>query len=79
MRADLPEKVHVVTKSKLNGQPNTIARAVDNIVRKEQPAYALTDFDTKGMPPEVTERMQQLAALAELGIGAADFKVDGAR
>jgi hypothetical protein len=61
LRADLPEKVHIVTKSKLNGQPNTIARTASDIhFRKERPAYALTDFDTKGMPPEVAERMQQL-------------------
>ena len=61
LRADLPEKVHVVTKSKLNGQPNTIARTAANIhFRKERPAYALIDFDTKGMPAEVAERMQQL-------------------
>jgi hypothetical protein len=53
--------VNIVTKSKLNGQPNTIARTAGGIYfRKERPAYALIDFDTKGMPPEVAERMQQL-------------------
>lgn len=52
LRADLPEKVHIVAKSKLNGQPNTIARTASNIhFRKERPAYALVDFDIKGMPP----------------------------
>jgi hypothetical protein len=61
LRAGLPERVNIVTKSKLNGQPNTIARTNRDIYfRKERPAYALIDFDTKGMPPEVAERMQQL-------------------
>jgi hypothetical protein len=61
LRAGLPETVNIVTKSKLNGQPNTIARTAGDIhFRKERPAYALIDFDTKGMPPEVAERMQQL-------------------
>jgi hypothetical protein len=53
--------VNIVTKSKLSGQPNTIARtARDILFRKERPAYALIDFDTKGMPPEIAERTQQL-------------------
>ena len=61
LRAGLPDRVNIVTKSKLNGQPNTIARTAGDIhFRKERPAYALIDFDTKGMPPEVAERMQQL-------------------
>jgi hypothetical protein len=61
LRAGLSETVNIVTKSKLNGQPNTIARTARDIYfRKERPAYALIDFDTKGMSPEVAERMQQL-------------------
>jgi hypothetical protein len=61
LRAGLPDRVHIVTKSKLNGQPNTIARTAGDIYfRKGKSAYALIDFDTKGMPPEIAERMQQL-------------------
>ena len=49
LRAGLPDRVNIVTKSKLNGQPNTIARTAGDIhFRKERPAYALIDFDTKG-------------------------------
>jgi hypothetical protein len=61
LRAGLPEKVRIVTKQKLNGQPNTIARtAADILFRKEKPALALIDFDAKGIPPEVAAEMQRL-------------------
>jgi hypothetical protein len=54
LRIGLPEKVHVVTKSKLNGQTNTIARTGTDIVfNNGRPALALLDYDTKGMPADV--------------------------
>ena len=57
LRADLPDKVQVVTKRNLNGQPNTIARtAADINYRKEELAPALIDFDAKGMPRGNSER-----------------------
>ena len=50
-----------MTKQKLNGQPDVIARTSSNIVfRKERPALALIDFDTKGMPPDVASEMERL-------------------
>jgi hypothetical protein len=56
LRAGLPDKA----KQKLNGQPDTIARtAADINFRKEKPALALIDFDTKGMPPEIAEEIKQ--------------------
>ena len=56
LRTGLPEKVHVVTKQKLNGQPDVIARTnADIVFREEQPAFALIDFDTKGMPPDIAD------------------------
>jgi hypothetical protein len=59
LRGGLPEKVLIVTKNKLNGQPNTIARTAAEIVfQKEKPALALLDYDTKGIPDDV---------LAEIG------------
>ena len=51
LQTGLAELVQVVTKHKLNGAANVIARTgADIIYRKGQPALALLDFDTKGMP-----------------------------
>jgi hypothetical protein len=64
LRAGLPDQVEVVTKAKLlNGvaQPDIIARTGDAIFyRKGQPAFALLDFDTKGMPPHVAAELKRL-------------------
>ena len=61
MRADLPDKVAVTTKKMLlNGtaRPDLIARIGANIVYRG-PAFALLDFDTKGMPATVAAEMQR--------------------
>jgi hypothetical protein len=59
LRPDLPDPVEVVTKRKLNGQPRTIARTADHIAyRCESPAWALLDFDAKGMPANVAAALQ---------------------
>jgi hypothetical protein len=61
LRTDLPVKVHVVTKRRLNGQPNTIARTATAIMfRKDKPALALIDYDAKDMPPEVATEVKRL-------------------
>jgi hypothetical protein len=61
LRSELPDKVDVVTKHKLNRQPNVIARtSADIVFRKEKPALALIDFDIKGMPPELAAEMKRL-------------------
>jgi hypothetical protein len=64
LRAGLQDEVKVVTKAKLlNGvaQPDIIARTGDNIVYREGlPAFALLDFDTKGMPPDVAAELKRL-------------------
>jgi hypothetical protein len=66
LRYDLPDQVKVVTKSKLkelNGtaQPHTIARTAEHILwRPDHPAFALLDFDVKGMPDAVKTRMKRL-------------------
>jgi hypothetical protein len=61
LRTGLPDKVQVVTKQKLNGEPDVIARTGTEIVfRREKPALALIDFDTKGIAPEVAAEMQRL-------------------
>ena len=59
MRPGLQSPVTVITKRKLNGQANTIARtAADISYRKGEVALALLDFDTKGMPPEVKAKLR---------------------
>src|SRR5262245_44163274 len=61
LRADLPNKIGVVTKDKLvvNGvaQPNIIARTGANITYRG-PAFALLDFDSKGMPATVAAELE---------------------
>jgi hypothetical protein len=60
LRADLPGTVEVTTKKRLlNGaaRPGMIARIAANIVY-HGPAFALIDFDTKGMPSTVAAELQ---------------------
>ena len=51
LRAGLPDKVEVTTRQRVNGvaRPDIIARTGSNIVY-HGPAFALLDFDSKGMP-----------------------------
>jgi hypothetical protein len=66
LRHGLPDQVAIVTKAKLeelNGAaaPNIIARMAGEICyRPKQPAAALLDHDTKGMPRDVEERIHEL-------------------
>jgi hypothetical protein len=65
LRPGLPDEVGVVTKDELeqNGKdrPDIIARTGRDIIyRKSIVAFALLDFDTKGMPPEVADRLDTL-------------------
>ena len=84
LRLGLPAKVAITTKGKLeklNGatRPNLIARTGGHIVyRTGQPALALLDFDTKGMPLDMADRLDELggywatlvSVLPELGSAA---------
>lgn len=69
-RGDLPDALEITTKRKLdelNGaaRPGIIARTGGYIVyRPGQPAFALLDFDTKGMPPAVANRLEELGGFA---------------
>jgi hypothetical protein len=64
LRPDRLDSVHVVTKARfnpLNGSNNMIARTRDFIsYRSGQPALALIDVDTKGMPEPVKARIEEL-------------------
>jgi hypothetical protein len=60
LRPDLPDDVRIVTKAKLNGSTanNVVARTSEFIgYRAGQPALALFDVDTKGMPVAVRDRV----------------------
>lgn len=60
LRRDLPVKVRVTTKARLDGHNtvNLIARTADAIMyRPGQPGLALLDFDCKGMSPAVADKI----------------------
>ena len=62
LRTGLPDKVEVATKKMLVNRvarPDVIARTGANIVY-HGPAFALLDFDTKGMPAGVAVELQRL-------------------
>lgn len=85
LRGDLPDEVKVVTKRKLeelNGTANNlIARTSDHILyRIGQPALALIDVDTKGMPDAVRDKIKALGGFWECaGQRAARTGAHGAR
>jgi DNA polymerase I-like protein with 3'-5' exonuclease and polymerase domains len=61
LRADLPDKVQVATKKRLvNGvaRPDMIARTGANIIYRG-PAFALLDYDSKGMPTAVATELKR--------------------
>ncbi len=63
LRPGLSDEVGIVTKDELNGEtrPDIIARTGSDILyRKGSPAFALLDYDTKGMPGEVADRLDTL-------------------
>jgi predicted P-loop ATPase len=60
IRDGLPDQCKIISKAKLNGAvaPNVITRTHDNIIyREKEPALALIDFDRKGMPDVVKDRI----------------------
>ena len=77
LRTGLPDQVKIVTKAELLrgvAQPNVIARTADNISYREgQPAFALIDTDSKGMPIDVAARIRRLGGVwqALLSVSAA--------
>ena len=62
LRADLMDTVQLVTKKALGNaapRPDVIARTNANLVY-DGPAFALLDYDTKGMPPAVRAELKRL-------------------
>ena len=70
LRSDLPAMVELTTKrelDELNGTaaPDIIARTASHIAYVPgQPAFALLDFDTKGMPATVEKRLEELGGFS---------------
>ena len=60
-RPDLPDEIPIVTKARVNGGNNAVARTAANFeYRKGRPALVLFDYDTKGRPAEVKKRIDDL-------------------
>ncbi len=61
LRPDLPNKLEIRTKDKINGvvQPGLIARTGSNIIYRG-PAFGLFDFDSKGMPDAVATELERV-------------------
>jgi hypothetical protein len=68
---EVADRVEVTTNDQLaalNGaaQPNVIARTGNHIFyRPDQPTLALIDYDTKGIPPAVRARMDELGGFLQ--------------
>jgi len=63
LRAGLPNQVNIVTKHSLNGTTplDTVARTKETLVyRSGACGFVLLDFDTKGMPAAVADRLNAL-------------------
>jgi hypothetical protein len=66
LRPGLSDRVEVTTKRKLNGahHPDVIARTPEYLVYQPgEPALALIDYDTKGMPPSVWAKIEERGGL----------------
>ena len=59
LRADRPNPAQITTSAKLKDNPGAITRSRDFIdYRPGAPAWALIDFDTKGMPANVAASIE---------------------
>lgn len=70
LRDGLPDECEVVTDralSRVNGtpRPNLIARTQEHIYFTSRSGFALIDFDRKGMPPAVEQKIADLGGFEE--------------
>jgi hypothetical protein len=64
IRDGLPNQVPVVTKAKLNGQVNTIARQASDVqFRPNEPAVVLIDFDSHGITDSIRAKVTELGGI----------------
>lgn len=58
--ADLPDLVRIDVKDRADPEQGTVARTRENFVfRDGEPAFALLDYDQKGMPKAVCRRLEE--------------------
>lgn len=80
MKAELPKSVAVTIPDKLAGHPGAITRSRDYIdYRAGVPAWCLIDFDTKGMPKEVRERIDAAGGMWNALLTVVSDLADAAR
>ena len=82
LKTELRDCVEIVTKKRLNGaaEPGVIARTADHInYRPGAPALVLIDFDAKGMPEEVRERVKKLGGVWQAVVSVAPGLARAAR
>ena len=85
LRSDLPDEVDVVSKehvAQLNGiaPPDIIARTAANIVfEQDREAFALLDYDSKGMPLGVAEEVKQRGGFSGALVSVLPELADAAR
>jgi hypothetical protein len=59
LKSGLPDSVAITTERKLTNRPDAISRSRHYIdYRQETPAWALIDFDTKGMPANIAAAIE---------------------
>jgi hypothetical protein len=59
LRGDLSDPAKITTQARLKDNPGATTRSRDSIdYRPGTPAWALIDFDTKGMPPNVAASIE---------------------
>jgi hypothetical protein len=80
LREDLSSPISVTPKNSLDQNPGAIARARSFIdYRPGVPAWALIDFDTKGMPKEVSDRIDAAGGMWNALLTVAPELADAAR
>jgi hypothetical protein len=80
LREDLSSPISVTTKDSLDQNPGAIARARGFIdYRPGVPAWALIDFDTKGMPKEVSNRIDAAGGMWSALLAVAPELANAAR
>jgi hypothetical protein len=58
LKGDLPSPVQITTSARLKDNPGAISRCREFIDYRPGPAWALIDFDTKGMPANVAASIE---------------------
>jgi hypothetical protein len=65
-RADLPDRVVIVTDDQLrhhSNKPNVVARTGENFVFGDGPAFALLDYDSRGMSAAVAAELKRIGGV----------------